>query len=218
MIGVVVTSKIEWEALLKVYDINMEFTEKYPYGEYYRTTIYDKEIILFRCLGKKVLAAAGVQYMIDKFSFNKIIHVGTATAVCDYIDYKDVFIPSECAEYDITIRELEPLIKESNIIELDKVNVTMKYFDGLLGTSDKSLVTNRDYMMVKETNMVASDTEGASIARVCFMNNVRITILKGISDRPIDNNGYEEQLEVYEENVPVIIKNLVENYLIEVLK
>lgn len=217
MIGVVVTSKIEWDALLKVYDIQSEFTEKYPYGEYYRTTIYDKEIILFRCLGRKVLAAAAVQYMIDKFSFKKVVLVGTATAVCDYVDYKDVFIPTEVAEYDITIRELEPLIRENSIIKLDKVNVTMKYFDGLLGTSDKSLITNKDYLMTKETDMVASDTEGYAIAKVCKMNNVKVNIIKGISDRPMSNEDYQEQTDVYEENAPIIIKSVVEDYLTEVL-
>ena len=216
MIGIVVTSKIDWDALLKVYDIDEEFTEKYPYGEYYRTTIYDKEVILFRTLGRKVLSSGAVQYMIDKFSFTKIVHVGTASAVCDYVDYGDIFIPSSCAEYDITIRELEPLIKENAILELDKVKVTMKYFDGLLGTSDKSLVTNRDYQMVRETDMVASDTEGYAIARVCKMNNVKVIIIKGISDRPIDNK-YEEQYEVYEENAPKVIREIVENYLTEVI-
>lgn len=217
MIGVIVTSKIDWDALLKVYDIQSDFTEKYPYGEYYRTTIYNKEIILFRCQGRKTLAAAATQYMIDKFSFKKIVFVGSATAVCDYIDYNDVFIPTEVAEYDITIRELEPLIRENSIIKLDKVNVSMKYFEGLLGTSDKSLVTNKDYLMVKETDMVASDTEGYAIAKVCKMNNVKITIIKGISDRPISDNNYQEQTDVYEENAPLVIKNIVENYLIEVL-
>lgn len=216
MIGIVVTSKIDWDALLKVYDIDEEFTEKYPYGEYYRTTIYDKEVILFRTLGRKVLSSGAVQYMIDKFSFTKLVHVGTASAVCDYVDYGDIFIPSSCAEYDITIRELEPLIKENAILELDKVKVTMKYFDGLLGTSDKSLVTNRDYQMVRETDMVASDTEGYAIARVCKMNNVKVIIIKGISDRPIDNK-YEEQYEVYEENAPKVIREIVENYLTEVI-
>ena len=217
MIGVVVTSKIEWDALLKVYGIDSEFTEKYPYGEYYRTKIYNKEVVLFRTLGKKVLSSAGTQYMIDKFSFEKIVFVGSATAVCDYVDYKDVFIPNKVGEYDVTIREVEPLIRENSIIKLDKVNVSMKYFDGLLGTSDKSLVTNKDYLMVREIDMVASDTEGYAISKVCKMNNVKITILKGISDRPISGNDYEEQREVYEENAPIIIKELVENYLLEVI-
>ncbi len=217
MIGVLVTSKIDWDSLLKVYDIDSSLTEKFIYGEYYRTTIYDKDIILFRCLGRKILSSSAVQYMIDKFNFKKIIHVGTATAVCDYIDYQDVFIPTLVGEYDVTIREIEPLIKESNLLKLNKVNVTMKYFDGLLGTSDKSLITNKDYLMAKETDMVASDTEGYAIAKVCKMNNVDITIIKGITDRPMSNNNYEEQTEVYEENAPVVIKNIVENYLTEVL-
>ena len=52
---------------------------------------------------------------------------------------------------------------------------------------------------------------------VCKMNNVKVTIIKGISDRPIKGDGYEEQLEVYEENAPLIIKNVVENYLPEVI-
>lgn len=217
MVGIVVTTKVDWDVLLKVYGIDSEYTEKYPFGEYYRTTIYNNEVILYRCPGRKVLSAAATQYMIDKFNFKKIVYLGSATAVCDYVDYKDVFIPNMCAEYDITIRELEPLIKENGIIKLDKVNTTLKYFDGLLGTSDKSLVTNKDYLMARETDMVASDTEGYSIAKVCMMNNVKITILKGISDRPIQNSGYEEQFEVYEENAPEIIKILAENYLTEVI-
>ncbi|MBQ1496583.1 MAG: hypothetical protein IIZ40_04485 [Bacilli bacterium] len=218
MVGVVVTSKLEWDALLGVYGIDEDLTEKYPYGEYYRTTIYDKEVVLFRCPGRKIMSSGAVQYMISKFSFSKVVFLGTSTAVCDYVDYKDVFIPSLVSEYDITIRELEPLIKENSIIELDKVNVSMDYFDGLLGTSDKSLVTNKDYLMTKETDMVASDTEGYAIAKICKMNNVKVVILKGISDRPLNNsNGYEEQFEVYEENAGIIIKNLAENYLTEVL-
>ena len=48
------------------------------------------------------------------------------------------------------------------------------------------------------------------------MNNVKVTIIKGISDRPIDNK-YEEQYEVYEENAPKVIREIVENYLTEVI-
>ena len=217
MIGVIVTSKIEWEALLKVYEIDKELTNSFIYGEYYKTSIYNKEVILFRSLGRKAMAAACVQYMIDKFNLKKIVFIGTATLVSDYLDYEDIIIPDAVSEYDISIREIEPLIKENNIIKLDKVNVTMRYFDGLLGTSDKPLITKRDYLMVKETDMVASDTEAASIARVCKLNNIGITIIKGISDRISDEGNYDEQTEVYEENAPKIIDNITRNYLNEVL-
>ena len=217
MIGVLVTSKIEWEALLKVYSIDKELVDSYIYGEYYKTSIYNKEVLLFRSIGRKAMASASVQYMIDKYNLKKVVFIGTATLVADYLDYEDVIIPDSVAEYDLAIREIEPLIKESSIIKLNKVNVTMKYFDGLLGTSDKSLVTKKDYLMAKETDMIASDTEGASVARVCKLNNIEIVIIKGISDRISEEGNYDEQTEVYEENAPRIIENITCNYLNEVL-
>ena len=217
MIGVLVTSKIEWDALLKVYDIDKDLTDSYIYGDYYKTSIYNKEVLLFRSIGRKAMASAAVQYMIDKFNLKKIVFIGTATLVADYLDYEDVIIPSMVSEYDLTIREVEPLIKESSIIKLKPVNVTMKYFDGLLGTSDKSLVTKKDYLMAKETDMVASDTEAAAIARVCKLNNVDIVIIKGISDRISEEGDYSAQTEAYEETAPRIIDNITRNYLTEVL-
>lgn len=217
MIGVLVTSKIEWDSLLKVYEIDSSLTDKYIYGEYYKTSIYNKEVLLFRSLGRKAMSSASVQYMIDKFNLKKVIFIGTATLVVDYLDYGDVIIPDKVSEYDLSIREIEPLIKESSIIKLDKVDVSMKYFDGLLGTSDKPLITKRDYLEAKETDMVASDTEGAAIARVCKLNNVKITIIKGISDRISEDGDYSAQTEAYEETAPKIIDNITRNYLNEVL-
>ena len=217
MIGILVTSKIEWEALLNVYEIDSSLTDKYTYGDYYKTNIYNKDVLLFRSIGRKAMSSAAVQYMIDKFNLRKVIFIGTATLVADYLDYGDIIIPDRVSEYDLSIREIEPLIKESNIIELNKVNVSMKYFDGLLGTSDKSLVTKKDYLMAKETDMVASDTEAAAIARVCRLNNIDIVIIKGISDRISEEGDYSAQTEEYEETAPGIIDNITRNYLNEVL-
>ena len=217
MIGVIVTSKIEWEALLKVYEIDNNLTDKYIYGDYYKTSIYNKDVLLFRSVGRKAMSSAAVQYMIDKFNLRKVIFIGTATLVADYLDYNDIIIPNMVSEYDLSIREVEPLIKESNIIKLNKVDVSLKYFDGLLGTSDKPLITKRDYLEAKETDMVASVTEGAAIARVCKLNNIDIVIIKGISDRVSEDGDYSEQTEIYEENAPRIIDNITRNYLNEVL-
>lgn len=217
MIGVIVTSKIEWDALLNVYGIDKDLTDSYIYGDYYKTSIYNKDVLLFRSIGRKAMSSASVQYMIDKFNLKKVIFIGTCTLVADYLDYGDVIIPDRVSEYDLSIREIEPLIKESSIIKLNKVNVSMKYFDGLLGTSDKPLITKRDYLEVKETDMVASDTEAAAIARVCKFNNVDIVIIKGVSDRISDEGNYDEQTEVYEENAPLVVDNITRNYLNEVL-
>ena len=79
MIGVMVTSKIEWDSLLDVYEIDKNLTDKYTYGDYYKTNIYNKDVLLFRSIGRKAMSSAAVQYMIDKFNLKKIVFIGTAT-------------------------------------------------------------------------------------------------------------------------------------------
>ena len=43
-------------------------------------------------------------------------------------------------------------------------------------------------MMARETNMVASDTEAAAIVKVCKLNDIDVTVIKGISDFPTNEN------------------------------
>jgi adenosylhomocysteine nucleosidase/adenosylhomocysteine/aminodeoxyfutalosine nucleosidase len=218
MIGIVVTNKQEWNILLQTYNISKDYLEKYPYGEYYTTSFQKKEIVFFRCLERKINTSGATQYMIDKFNLKKIILLGTCSSVKDY-DYGDIIIPTKTVEYDLMIRELEPLINKKIIIDLEKVNISQKYIKGLIGTSDKALVLWRDYLKLKEeTNIIASDLDSASIAKVCKINNVDIIIIKGITDKPMNGeNGLDEQVEVYEENLPIVFKNILENYLPEVL-
>lgn len=218
MIGILVTSKIEWEQVLKLYNINEINLEKYPYGEYYKGNLFNKEIVFFRSNSRKVYSSGAVQYMIDKFELEKLIFIGTCVMVDD-LDYGDIIIPDEVVEYDLAIREIQPLISESMIIKLSPVNIDQNYVIGMIGTSDKALVLWKDYLKLKEeTNICASDLESAAVAKICKINNVKCVIIKGVTDKPIKGeDGYDEQVEVFEENVPKVMKNILENYLTEVL-
>lgn len=218
MIGVLVTNKKEWQILLELYNISDAYLEKYPFGEFYRTNFFNKDVIFFRSNPRKVNVSGATQYMIDKFSFEKVILVGTCVAVDD-LDYGDIIIPNYVVEYDYTIRELEPIINKKLILELDKVKIDSNYIVGLIGTSDRSLVLWKDYLKLKEeTNICASDMDSAAVAKICKINNVKLIIIKGVSDKPMQgDNGLDEQVEVFEENVPIVMKNILENYLTEVL-
>jgi hypothetical protein len=72
-LSTVVTSKLEWNTLLEVYGIEESLVEKYCYGEYYKTVIYDEEIVFFKCQGRKTSSSGAVQYMIDRFNLKKVI-------------------------------------------------------------------------------------------------------------------------------------------------
>lgn len=219
MIGIAVADRSEWKQILELYNINSEYTEKYPYGEFYRTTFKNKEVVFFRTGTRKVHSSGAMQFMLDKFEFNDIILIGTCASVAD-LDYGEIIVPDKVVEYDLTIREIQPLILEESIIELNTPKIGNDYITGMIGTSDKALVLYKDYLKLKnETEIIASDMESAAIARICKINNINLTIIKGVTDKPMKGeNGFDEQVEVYEENAPIVIKNILENYLTEVIK
>lgn len=218
MIGVLIASKAEWKVLLKIYNITDEYLEKYSYGEYYRTKFNNKDIVFFRSGVRKINVGASLQYMIDKFEIEKLINIGVCTGASEELNYGDVLLPEGIIDYDFIVRDLDDEIKEKYIIENDVPEISLEYKIGLLGTSDKSLITWRDFTYLSSNGILASDKEASAILKICKINGIECIIMKGVSDKPIKGeNGYDEQLEVYEYNLPIVMKKLVENYLPEVI-
>ena len=102
----------------------------------------------------------------------------------------DIIFPNKAVQYDCTVRETEPLIKE-------KFNV------------------NIDITIV--------DTEASGIAYVCKMNNVKIIIIKGISDFPTDESlstkelSHEKQYNCFVQNIPIIMNKIFNDYIEKVI-
>ena len=218
MIGVVVASKLEWKTLLEIYNIDDSHLEKYPYGEFYRTIFRNKDVVFFRSGVRKTNSSAAVQYMIDRFSLEKIITIGTCSAVNDTYDYLDIIIPEKIIDYDFIIRDVMTEIPEDAFIEVPKINIKLDYMDGILGTSDKALVAWKDLTFLASNGIDASDKESYSICKVATINNIDFAVIRGVSDRPMkDENSFDEQIEVYEENTPIVMKKIIEDYLSEVI-
>ena len=217
MIGVVIAAKTEWKTLLEIYNIDDTHLEKYPYGDFYKTKFNNKDVIFFRCGIRKINASGAVQYMIDKFNLEKIIVLGTCAAVNDSFDYLDVLIPERVIDYDGIIRELTDDLPEEVFIDIPKVKVSLDYQVGVLGTSDKALVLWEDLKYLTSMQVDASDMETYAICKVAVKNNIDFNVIKGISDRPMRNSqGFDEQVDVYEENTPIVMKKIIEDYLPEV--
>ena len=208
LIGVLISSKKEFNELLKIYNIGEDYLEKYPFGEYYRTEFRGKDIVFFRSGIRKINASAAAQYMIDKFNLEKIIVIGTCTSSNEGLNYGDIIIPSKVIDYDYIIRELEEEI----------VSMPNEYYDGVLGTSDKALVLWSDYTFLASNSIDVSDLESYAVLKICKTNNVKCIIIKGVTDKPMRSmDGYNEQLDVYEENLPIVMKKIIEEYFIEVI-
>lgn len=218
LIGVLISSKKEFNELLKIYNIGEDYLEKYPFGEYYRTEFRGKDIVFFRSGIRKINASAASQYMIDKFNLEKLIVIGTCTSSNEGLNYGDIIIPSKVIDYDYIIRELEEEIDEELYLVPDQVPMPNEYYDGVLGTSDKALVLWSDYTFLASNSIDASDLESYAVLKICKTNNVKCIIIKGVTDKPMRSmDGYNEQLDVYEENLPIVMKKIIEEYFIEVI-
>ncbi len=218
LIGVLISSKKEFNELLKIYNIGEDYLEKYPFGEYYRTEFRGKDIVFFRSGIRKINASAAAQYMIDKFNLEKLIVIGTCTSSNEGLNYGDIIIPNKVIDYDYIIRELEEEIDEELYLVPDQVSMPNEYYDRVLGTSDKALVLWSDYTFLASNSIDASDLESYAVLKICKTNNVKCIIIKGVTDKPMRSmDGYNEQLDVYEENLPIVMKKIIEEYFIEVI-
>lgn len=199
-----------------------EECEKYPFGEYFRMMIDNQEVILYLGGLRKMNASASTQYMIDHFKLNKMIVVGTCAGIDDRYKPLDVFIPNKAVQYDCTVKETEPLIKDSFTVLNDFDDEEI--LTGTIGTADKPVVMWKDYLELKENGITIADTESAAIEYICRANDVECIVIKGISDFPKNEeetrneDSHEEQLNTFLENIPKVMTKIFDKYLIYALK
>lgn len=219
MIGVNIAAKKEWRAVLEKFNISSEICKSYPFGEYFTSNMYGEDLIFYESGVRKMNCSAATQYMIDHFNLSKIIVIGTCAGIDNNYKKLDIFVPNKVVQYDCTVKETEPLIKDSFTVLFDTTNLPDGLQTGTLGTADKPVVMWKDYLELRENNIAIADTETAAIAYICKANNVNCTILKGISDFPIkddiltEGKTHQEQYNVFVENIPIVMNKVLDNYL-----
>lgn len=218
MIGISIAAKREWKAVLDKFQINLDSCTEYLFGEYFIAEVNNEHVLFYRCGVRKVNSSAATQYMIDHFDLKKIIVVGTCAGIDDRFKNLDIFIPNKAVQYDCTVKEQEPLIKDSFTVYFD-LDLDFDVPTGTIGTADKAVVIWKDYLELKENCITIADTESAAIAYICKANSVECIIIKGISDFPTnEEEKQDEQLKSFSTNVPIIMNRIVDEYLPLVLQ
>lgn len=132
-------------------------------------------------------------------------------------------MPNLAVQYDCTVKEIEPLIKERFNVSIDLSKYNFEYNTGTIGTADKAVVMWKDYLELKNNNITIADCEAAAVAYICKVNNVECIIIKGISDFPLDETSKdklklnEKQINVFATNTPLIMNKICEEYLEKVI-
>ncbi len=219
MIGISIATKWEYEASLEYYSIKDNERFDYPFGEYFIRTIDNTKLVFYSTGVRKVNGVGGNQYMISKFKLTKVIVAGTCAGIDAKFSDLDIFVPDKAVQYDCTVKEIEPLIKQSFIVDIDLTKYGNDFYTGTIGTADKAVVMWKDYLELIENEITIADTEAAAIAYICKKNNVECVIIKGISDFPTDERNSDkfksniEQINVYIENTPKVMYKIFSEYL-----
>lgn len=219
MIGISIATEWEYEASLEYFGVKDNECIAYLYGEYFIRIIEDTELIFYRTGVRKVNGVGATQYMISKFNLTKVIVAGTCAGIDDKFSNLDIFVPDKAVQYDCTVKEIEPLIKQSFIVDIDLSKYGNDFYTGTIGTADKAVVMWKDYLELIENEITIADTEAGSIAYICKKNDVECIIIKGISDFPTDESNADpvesniEQINVYLENTPKVMNKIFGEYL-----
>ena len=231
-IGVLVSSRREWAATLNYLRRTHEDCTPYLYGEYLKYDYHGYRCVFFYTQNRKTRSAAATQYLIDRFNFSLIIVIGTCAGIDRSLQCLDIVIPNRAVNYDMSTPGYGPIIQENDwTVYFDLSKLDFVYHTGTIATGERVIVSREDYEMLNTAGVTVGDTESAAIAYVCRKNQVDNYFIKGISDFPMgipkgtegelmlsENGMGEDQSSLFSRNVPIIMNNILENYLHRMLK
>ena len=219
MIGISIATTWEFDATLAYFRVSSEERIAYPYGEYFTREMNGKSLLFYSTGVRKVNGIGANQYMILRFPLTKIIVAGTCAGIDPRHDVLDIIVPNRAVQYDCTVKEIEPLIKPSFVVDLDVSKYGNDFHTGTIGTADRAVVMWRDYVELRDNGLTIADTEAGAIAYVCQKNEVECIIIKGISDFPTEEKEEDaveanlEQMRIYIENTPKVMTKIFSVYL-----
>lgn len=226
ILGIVSAMQEELDLLLKDMTINEE--TKKANMTFYKGTLDNKDIIAVVCGIGKVNAAVCSQILISEFKVTSIINVGVAGGIGKDIYPGDVVVGTNLVQHDMDTTVFgdphgqiprldtfdfkcdETLVKASleACEEIKEINT----FSGRIISGDQFISSvEKIQWFEKEFNAMACEMEGASIAQVCYLNNIPFVVIRSISDNA--NNGahmdYEKFIPIAIRNSTILLKNII---------
>lgn len=188
---IIISADIEWQALQT---INLPGLKNIsPFGEWFTHTIplagLGKEIpsIFFHGGWGKIAAAASTQYVIDQWHPQLLINLGTCGGFEGYVRRGEILLVERTIVYDI----IEQMGDFDAHIEHYATNLDLSWLDNhypievqrtLLVSGDRDLVVEEIPRLQARYDAIAGDWESGAIAFVAARNQVRLLILRGVTD------------------------------------
>ena len=209
---VIISANAEWGVVKEIYP-NLEIQIS-PYGEFSDLTLDARHLTLFHGGWGKISAAASAQYAIDHFKPDLLINLGTCGGFAGRIEIGTIILVERTLVYDI----IEQMGDESAAIDYYASNLDLSWLPvnlpyptprGLLVSADRDILVNDIPLLIEKYDAVAADWESGAIAWVAQKNNIRVLILRAVTDL-VGGEGGEAygNIELFHERTKTMMREL----------
>ena len=176
-----INANAEWKAVKELHPrVELQYS---PFGEYFT----DKAFLFFFTGCGKSNAAAGVQYVIDRFHPKYLINLGTCGGFSGRTKVGNVILVTETLMYDVVEEEgnaSETFDSYRSKLDLSGFAIDKLPLDhrGLMISADRDIIPLEVPGLIKKYDAIAADWESASVAHIAKLNKLPCLILRGVSD------------------------------------
>lgn len=211
-IVVLVSAIAEWQGVKPLFpDAKIR---RFPYGECFDVRINEEHISFFHSGWGKIASAASMQYVIDHYSPDLVVNLGTCGGFEGVVNQGDVILVDRTCVYDIVELMGDSDTERYYASSLDLGWLPEPYPHpvrrGMIASADSDLPPDNIPFLLSK-GAIAADWESAALAWVATKNNTRLLILRAVSDIVSEQGGeVYDNVEIFNERAKRIMRQLIE--------
>ena len=209
---VLISAIAEWNAVKPFFP--KAKIQRFPFGECFDILLQDEHISFFHSGWGKIASAGSLQHVIDNYSPDLVVNLGTCGGFAGAANLGDVILVEKTYVYDIVelMGDLDIVSYYASSLDLSWLAEPYPYpvRRGLIASADSDLPPGK-IPFLKSLGAIAADWESAALAWVAQRNNARLLILRGVSDMVSEDGGEAyNNLEIFNERARGIMEQLIE--------
>ncbi len=209
---VLISAIAEWNAVKPLFPAAK--IRRFPFGECFETVIREQHVPFFHSGWGKIASAGSMQYVIDNYSPDLIVNLGTCGGFVGAVNQGDIVLVDKTYVYDIVelMGDLDIASYYASSLDLSWVPEPHPHpaRRGMIASADSDLPPGK-IPFLKQQGAIAADWESAALAWVAQQNHARLLILRGVSDMVSQDGGEAyNNIEIFQERAKGIMRELIE--------
>lgn len=209
---VLISAIAEWNAVKPLFP-NAKI-QRFPFGECFDIVLQDEHISFFHSGWGKIASAGSMQHVIDNYSPDLIVNLGTCGGFEGSVKQGDIILVDKTYVYDIV-----ELMGDLDVVSYYASSLDVSWLAepypfpvrrGMIASADSDLPPGK-IPFLTSLGAIAADWESAALAWVATRNQARLLILRGVSDMVSEEGGEAyNNIEMFNERAKGIMQQLIE--------